>query len=124
MANLESFMVAKSSDLPENGRLLIDTGGRTIGIFRIKGELYAYDSVCPHQGGPVCQGRVMPKVRERISDDRTAHGMYFDESEMHIVCPWHGAEFVIETGLHATVAELRLSSIKVHEEGGEINVSL
>jgi nitrite reductase/ring-hydroxylating ferredoxin subunit len=80
--------------------------------------------VCPHQGGPVCQGKIMPKVRENIDADHQAHGMVYDRSEMHIVCPWHGAEFIITTGRHATAADIGLAAVDVQEQKGVIYVSL
>ncbi|MFI9402971.1 Rieske (2Fe-2S) protein [Nocardia sp. NPDC052316] len=118
-----AILVGKSEDIAELGRLVVDVGDRTIGIFRVQGRLYAYENTCPHQGGPVCQGKIMPKVREKIDADKKARGMVFDRSEMHIVCPWHGAEYVITTGVHAVAPDVRLTTIEVEERGGEIYVS-
>src|SRR5262249_16458982 len=87
-----SIVVGKTADVAELGRLVVDVGDRTIGIFRVEGRLYAYDNVCAHQGGPVCQGKIMPKVCEDIDAHHKAHGMIYDRTEMHIVCPWHGTE--------------------------------
>jgi len=89
-------------------------------------KLYAYDNVCPHQGGPVCQGKIMPKVRENIDANNQAHGMTYDRAEMHIVCAWHGSEFLIKTGGHATATEigLTLTAVDVQEQNGVIYVSL
>ncbi|MFI5783081.1 Rieske (2Fe-2S) protein [Nocardia sp. NPDC051570] len=123
-SGITAVRVGGTDDIPELGRLVVDVGDRTIGIFRVQGRLYAYDNVCPHQGGPVCQGRVMPKVRENIDAEKKAHGMGYDRSEMHIVCPWHGAEFVIATGVHAGISTLRLTSVDVRERDGEIYVSV
>ena len=39
----------------------------------------------------------MAKVEEVIADDKTYHGMRFNHDEMHIVCPWHGWEYDLET---------------------------
>ncbi|ATY13006.1 Rieske (2Fe-2S) protein [Amycolatopsis sp. AA4] len=117
-------VVASSTDIEERGRLIVDIGTTTIGIFRLDGELYAYHNVCPHQGGPACQGRIVPRVRERIDPDGTAHGMYFDESEMHVVCPWHGSEFVIKTGEHAALPNFSLAAVPVYEDEGTVYVSL
>src|SRR5580704_19741734 len=80
LVNEALMPVGKSADVPELGRLVVDVGQRTIGIFRVNGKLYAYDNVCPHQGGPVCQGKMMPKVRENIDADHQAHGMVYDRS--------------------------------------------
>src|SRR5437899_2875632 len=92
-----AVLVGRTEDIPELGRLVVDVGERTVGIFRVQGRLYAYDNICAHQGGPVCQGKILPKVRENLDADMQAHGMVYDRSEMHIVCPWHGSEYVITT---------------------------
>jgi nitrite reductase/ring-hydroxylating ferredoxin subunit len=46
--------------VPERGRLVVDCGGTSIGIFRLDGVLHAYENLCPHAGGPVCQGLMIP----------------------------------------------------------------
>ena len=48
LVNEPLIEVGKSTDVPELGRLVVDVGQRTIGIFRVNGKLYAYDNVCPH----------------------------------------------------------------------------
>jgi len=111
-----------SSDIQEQGRLVVDVGGQTIGIFRVKGRLYAYKNTCPHQGGPVCQGLIIPAVRELVSAHQVSTGYAFDEGEMRIVCPWHGYEFSIETGSHPAKAEIRLTAVPVSEENGVVYV--
>src|SRR5258708_33944923 len=115
LVNEALIQVGKSTDVPELGRLVVDVGQRTIGIFRVNGKLYAYDNVCPHQGGPVCQGKIMPKVRENIDADRQAHGMVYDRSEMPIACPWPGADFAIPTGRPATPPAIRLAASPARE---------
>ena len=118
-------VLAGSSDsIPENGRLVVDVGERTIGIFRVGGRLFAYDNRCPHMGGPVCQGLIIPAVREVLDDRQVSTGYAFDESEMRIVCPWHGYEFTIETGSHPAKHSIRLTPVGVEEEGGEVYVTL
>ena len=114
----------RSDGIPEKGRLVVDIGDRTIGIFRVAGRLYAYENTCPHMGGPVCQGLIIPAVRELINDKQVSTGYAFDESEMRIVCPWHGYEFKIETGSHPAKESIRLKQVAVEEEGGEVYVSL
>ena len=113
-----------SSDVPEQGRLVVDVAGQTVGIFRVKGRLYAYENTCPHQGGPVCQGLVIPAVRELVNNDNVSTGYAFDEDEMRIVCPWHGYEFGIESGSHPAKAEIRLQPVPVSEENGVVYVTL
>ena len=114
----------RSSDIPEHGRLVVDIGDLAVGIFRVDGRLYAYENTCPHQGGPVCQGLIIPAVRELLDDGHRSTGYAFDEAEMRIVCPWHGYEFSIETGSHPAKASIRLTPVAVQEEDGIVYVSL
>ena len=89
-----------------------------------KGEYYAYRNVCPHQGGPACEGLKMPQVVEKIGDKGIHLGQDFDESDMHIVCPWHGWEFHLKDGTHVIDKRQRLKKFPVVERGGEIYVSV
>ena len=115
-------LAADSTDIPDNGRLVVDIGDTTIGIFRVGGRLFAYENNCPHMGGPVCQGLVIPAVREVIDDEKVSRGYAFDESEMRIVCPWHGYEFSIETGSHPGKPSIRLTPVPVEEQDGRVYV--
>ena len=115
---------ARSEDIAEHGRLVVDIGDTTVGIFRVDGQLYAYENTCPHQGGPACQGLIIPAVRELLTPEQTATGYAFDESDMRIVCPWHGYEFSIKTGCHPAKADIKLTEIPVREENGVVYVTL
>ena len=124
IANPAQHPAARSDEVPERGRLVVDIGDATLGIFRVDGLLYAYENTCPHQGGPVCQGLVIPAVRELLTEDQAATGYAFDESEMRIVCPWHGYEFDIRTGVHPTDKRVRLRRISVRVVDGEVFVTV
>jgi nitrite reductase/ring-hydroxylating ferredoxin subunit len=117
-------LVAPSAAIPENGRLVVDVGDATVGIFRVGGRLFAYENSCPHMGGPVCQGLVIPAVRELLDERQASRGYAFDESEMRIVCPWHGYEFAIETGAHPAKPSIRLTPVPVDEQDGQIYVEV
>ena len=117
-------LVSSSGQIPEQGRLVVDVGETTLGIFRVGGRLFAYLNTCPHMGGPVCQGLLIPAVREVVDDDRVSRGYAFDDSEPRIVCPWHGYEFAIETGSHPARPSIRLTPVMVEEEGGDVYVTL
>jgi nitrite reductase/ring-hydroxylating ferredoxin subunit len=75
-------------------------------------------------GGPVCQGTILPGVREHLSDSKASIGFAFDETDMHIVCPWHGLEFSIVTGRHAGNGPGRLRAVPVSEIEGEVLVDI
>lgn len=95
---MPEVFVTTSDQLPEGGRATVRAGKHEIGVIRAKGKLHAFLNLCPHQGGPVCAGLMIHKVEEIIAEDHTYHGMRFNEDVLHIVCPWHGWEFDIETG--------------------------
>ena len=116
-----SVRVADSDVLPEQGRLVVDVEGLTVGIFRVDGRLYAYENTCAHQGGPVCQGKIVPRVVESLDDDgKTRH--YFEDGDLNIVCPWHGYEYQITTGQHAGISDIKLTPVEVEERDGAIHV--
>lgn len=103
---------------------MVDIGGQTVGIFRVKGQLRAYENTCPHQGGPVCQGLIIPAVRELVNSNQVSTGYAFDENEMRIVCPWHGYEFSIESGSHPAKRAICLKSFPVSEQNGVVYVTI
>lgn len=97
---MAELFVGKLSEFTDPDRKMVATEDFEIGVFRLDGEFYAYENTCPHQGGPVCQGRMLKKVVEVIAEDKTSKGLSFSGDTMHIVCPWHGFEFNIRTGRH------------------------
>jgi nitrite reductase/ring-hydroxylating ferredoxin subunit len=101
---------------------VVEIDGVEIGVFHVKGQFTAYGNICPHMGGPVCQGKILPRVEENIADDRKSLGFVFSKTQTNIVCPWHGYEFDIRTGRHQGNPRLRLRSLDVRVAGGEVFV--
>ena len=117
--------VGAAADFTSPGRKVIDVDGLEVGVFRLGDDFFAYANHCPHMGGPACQGKIMPKVEEVIADDHTSKGQAFSKQQMNIVCPWHGFEFDMRTGIHAGNPKVRLRAIKVHvSSDGDVIVSL
>jgi nitrite reductase/ring-hydroxylating ferredoxin subunit len=123
-ATTQRVFVGAREKVPEGGRLVVDVGETTIGIFRAGGRLYAYLNRCAHQGGPVCQGKIIPRVDEVIDERGESHGFKFDEEDLHIVCPWHGFEYSIKTGVHPGRPAARLISVPVEEGSDGIYVTV
>ena len=48
----QKCLIGKSNDVSENGRLVVDVAGTTVGIYRIGGKLYAYENRCKGAGTP------------------------------------------------------------------------
>jgi nitrite reductase (NADH) small subunit len=87
---------------PGEGREFV-VAGRIVALFNIQGQLFALDGICPHQGGPLAKGEL---------------------SGCTVTCPWHGFQFDVRTGEHATSRQIRQPTFAVRVEGGEVFVEL
>lgn len=90
---MAKHLVCKISELPPGARKIVDVEGRSIGVFNIKNSLYAVRNSCPHQGAPLCLG----KVKGTMKSSRP-HTYEYVMDEQIIVCPWHCWEFDITNG--------------------------
>jgi nitrite reductase (NADH) small subunit len=121
---MPELRVCKKGEIADGGTRLVKSGQTEIGVIFHKGAYYAYRNVCPHQGGPACEGLKMPQVVERIGDQGVYLGQDFDENDLHIVCPWHGWEFHLTDGTHVIDSRHRLKKYDVIERGDEIYVAV
>lgn len=119
---MAELLVGKSAELKDGQAYMVDHGDYGIGVYRKNGGYHAYLNHCPHQGGPACEGLMIAKVEEVLHEDKTYHGMTFNHDEMHIVCPWHGWEFLLESGQFAANKSVKLKSFEVVERDGEVFV--
>lgn len=94
--------------------------GVKVGIFRVDGRFFAYENRCVHQGGPVCEGRILGKVEAVLEEDRNVVRERLSDSEIHLICPWHGYEFDIKNGECAADRRLRLTRYEVFERDGTV----
>ena len=65
---MPEVLVCKDGEIAEGGVRLIKVGREEIGVIRHRDKYYAYRNLCPHQGGPACEGLRMPQVVDRIGD--------------------------------------------------------
>ncbi len=122
---LETILVGKVEDFDDPGKKVVQVGGEEYGIFRLGKDFYAWRNECPHQGGPVCQGRIFKRVVEVIHADKTAHGRdYADDGRLNIVCPWHGMEFDIRTGQFAGTPGMGLDPANVQVQNGQVFITV
>ena len=98
--------VAKTSDISDPGKLLVEVEDRLVVLIRAAGHFYALDDVCTHDGGPLSDGPVDPQ-------------------EHSIACPRHGAKFDIRSGAALTMPATKPTrSHEVKVEGEQIFVRL
>lgn len=112
---------ASVDELGDGDRTLVHVDGTSVGVFNLDGEYYALANECPHQGGPVCTGRIGGKivaeergvgerVEERVSEERV------------VACPWHGWEYDVETGEHVGNPRVALETYDVVVDGEDVFV--
>jgi nitrite reductase (NADH) small subunit len=115
------IFAGRSDDLKEGDRTIVEHKTHQIGVLRAKGAIHAFLNLCPHQGGPVCEGVLVHKPEEIIAEDKTYRGMRFSD-DLHLVCPWHGWEFNVETGRCAGDGKHAVRKFDVVEREGDIYV--
>ena len=115
--------VAPLAEFADGDYRVFSIDGVEVGVFRLGDKVLAYENVCPHAGGPVCQGKIFNKVEEVITSDKKSAGLRFGK-QRHIVCPWHGYEFDLATGCHPGDASVRLTPVPVAVREGKIYVSV
>ena len=112
--------VGAVSDFGDGVRRLVRDGDRTIGVFAHDGEFFAYLNVCPHMGGPVCEGVIIQKVETEVEPDGHVGLGRFSETDTHIACPWHGVEYDIRSGRCWSDPRLSLRAFEVTVRGDEV----
>jgi nitrite reductase/ring-hydroxylating ferredoxin subunit len=115
----QSFRVCRAEELGPGERLVVELGGRSVGIFNVGGSFYALHNRCPHRGGALCLGPVTGTTGASEDFD------YVYEREGHILrCAWHGWEFEIETGRSLADPKMRAKTFPVTVEEGQVIVHI
>jgi len=100
----EFVRIAKTTDLSDPGKLIIEIEDRLIVLFHVAGNFWAIDDVCTHDGGPLGEGEL---------------------DGFCIACPRHGAKFDIRTGAALTMPATRPTAAhEVKVVGDEVFVRL
>jgi nitrite reductase/ring-hydroxylating ferredoxin subunit len=96
--------VAALREVPERSGRRVELQGRTIGLYRVGDRVCALDDVCPHAGYSLSEGEL---------------------TGTRIVCPAHGWEFDVVTGLApGEIEEEPLERFAVRIEDGQVFVDL
>ncbi|MCB1493154.1 MAG: Rieske 2Fe-2S domain-containing protein [Rhodobiaceae bacterium] len=121
---MTEYYVCDVDDLGEKDRRVVECGDRQVGVFKVGGEIHAWFNRCAHMRGPVCQGRIYHRVLEPVAADKTVRTMQHSETDVHIVCPWHGYEYNLKTGKHPANPRLTLRRAKHVIRDGKIFVDV
>ncbi|WP_439501897.1 Rieske (2Fe-2S) protein [Aminobacter ciceronei] len=120
----QHIVLGRHDELKKRQRMVIDVDGTGIGIYFVGEEVRAYLNICPHMGGPVCQGKIMPRTLELVANNGKSLGLGFSKEQLHIVCPWHGYEFDMLTGRHPIDPKVGLTPVPVQVTDGNVVVTV
>src|SRR5258708_25300570 len=87
---MSELLVGKVADIAEGDRRIVTHEGLEIGVFHWQGHFYAYENLFLHQGGPCCEGVIMPKVEDVLGPDKTRLRPTLPPHEAHFLCPLPG----------------------------------
>ena len=87
------------SDLVEDRGHIFRLGAERIALFNHGGKVFAVSNVCQHQNGPIGEGRVVNGC---------------------ITCPWHGYQYLPETGASPPPFKERISTFQVLVQNGRV----
>jgi 3-phenylpropionate/trans-cinnamate dioxygenase ferredoxin subunit len=112
---MSRHVVARAGEIEPGGHKLVEVRGREIGLFNVGGEYFALSNRCPHEAGPLCQGKITGIVLSN------GPGEYHVERPGEFLrCPWHGWEFDIRTGQSwCDPKSVKVRSFQVKVEPGE-----
>jgi len=119
---MQERLVGSVDELADGKRLIISIDGAEISVFQNASSFFAFENRCLHQGGPVGEGTLMPKVNAVLGPEREVIEERFDTNVMHLVCPWHGWEYDLSTGECVADRTLKLPSFEVRVKEGNVYV--
>ena len=118
----EEHVVGEVSDFPEGSHKVVKVGRREIGVFNIRGEFYGLPNVCPHQTGPLCEGK--PALGTLVANAEGGWKFEWVHDGEIVACPWHGLEYHVPTGKCIAHPNVNLRSYEVVAEDGKVKVRL
>ena len=89
------------ADIPENRARIVCLSGERVAIFKYDGKISAVSNVCQHQNGPLGEGKIVFGC---------------------ITCPWHGYQYVPETGASPPPFVEKVPTFNVRVKNGRVFV--
>ena len=89
------------TDIPENRARIVCLSRERVAIFKYEGRISAVSNVCQHQNGPLGEGKIVFGC---------------------ITCPWHGYQYVPETGASPPPFVEKVPTFNVRVRGGRVLV--
>ena len=98
--------VCPVEELPPCSVKIIYAGSLAVGVYNLGGEYFALEDRCSHDDGPLCEGD-------------------FDPETGVAICPRHGANIDIRTGIPRTLpATVPVATFPVRVEDGIVKLEI
>ena len=91
--------VGRVVEIPQGHCKVVTVHDKPIAVFNVQGTFYAIYNKCPHEGGPLGEGRVKGHV---------------------VACPWHDLAFDIRSGQGTAGGGYCIGSYEVRVEDANI----
>ena len=96
--------VASVGDVPPGSAKLAEVEDKQIALFNLGGAFYAIDNACTHAGASLAEGTI---------------------EENQVICPWHGANFDLQSGQALTPpAPEGVAVYKVRVQDSDVEIEL
>lgn len=118
----EQHVVGDLRDFPEGTHKVVSVGRREVGVFNINGKFYGLPNVCPHQTGPLCEGK--PALGTLVANAEGDWKFEWVHDGEIVACPWHGLEYHVPTGRCIAYPNVNLRCYEVVAEDGKVKVRL
>ena len=87
------------ADIAENRARIVCMSGERVAIFKYDGKISAVSNVCQHQNGPLGEGKIVAGC---------------------ITCPWHGYQYVPETGASPPPFAEKVPTFNIRVKNGRV----
>lgn len=94
--------VCRVDDIPEGRAKMACVGGERVAIFKHNNGLSAVSNLCQHQNGPLGEGKIVDGC---------------------IVCPWHGYQYLPESGTSPPPFTEKIATYDVEIRDGKVFVN-
>src|SRR5262245_41297225 len=89
------------SEIPEKRARIVCLSGERVAVFKCDGKISAVSNVCQHQNGPLGEGKILDGC---------------------ITCPWHGYQYLPETGASPPPFVEKVPTFNVRVKNGRVFV--
>ena len=109
-----------AQDFPAGKLRIVTVEDRQVGILNWDGEHFAVRNVCPHLGGPLCDGSVRPLLTQESIESAD---LTIELDRPVLRCAWHNWEFDVRSGV-AVAGQQKIKTYPVTVDDGRLMLDL